>query len=44
MEPIWEFLCEAFCLVDILDEIQLSTSPEKRQANFVRDLSAEKHW
>ena len=31
LEPIREFLCEAFCLVDILEEITLAKSPEKRK-------------
>jgi hypothetical protein len=41
IDPIREFLCEAFCLIDILDEIQLNQSPDKR--SFLKNLSAEKH-
>ncbi len=29
-EAVREFLCEGFCLIDIIEEIQLSQSPDKR--------------
>ena len=30
LEPIREFLCEAFCLVDIVEELYMNASPEKK--------------
>lgn len=39
IDPVREFLCEAFCIIDILDEIQLNLSPQKRN---LRNMSAEK--
>ena len=28
LEPLREFLCEAFCLIDIIEELMINSSPE----------------
>jgi len=46
LEPLREFLCEAFCLIDIVEELMISCSPEQPRRNGADTshfLSAEKH-
>jgi hypothetical protein len=42
IEPLREFLCEAFCLIDIINELNNAT-PEKAHRGNPGVLSAEKH-
>lgn len=41
-EPVREFLCEAFCLIDIIDELN-GAAAEKQHRGDVNSMSAEKH-
>ena len=42
MEPMREFLCEAFCLIDIVEELQGDQAKGESKGD-VNSLSAEKH-
>ena len=42
MEPLREFLCEAFCMIDIVEELLGAQRDAKVKGN-VNSLSAEKH-
>jgi hypothetical protein len=41
-EPVREFLCEAFCLIDIIDELN-GAAAEKQHRGELNSMSAEKH-